>query len=91
MTVKLPHLKPQEIPYDHPDSCNFFRPTAEKPLLATLAAIDMYRQEVILDCLRVLQSEADQHNGIDYLQIFEDPEKQEDLWFIEDGSTAIAP
>ena len=91
----MPQLKPQEIPYESPDSCNFFRPTAEKPILATYAAIEMYRQAVILDCLRVLQDQADRHDGLDYLQVFEDASKPEQLWFIEDGLggaiTALLP
>jgi len=93
--VNLPQLKPQEIPYEHPDSCYFFLPKAEKPFLATPAAIEMYQQAVLLNCLRVLQGEADRHSGIDYLQVFEDPEKSEYLWFIEDGPggaiTAMLP
>jgi hypothetical protein len=31
-----------------------------------------------------LQAKARQHNGIDYLQVFEDASKPEPLWFIED-------
>lgn len=39
--------------------------------------------------------EAEQHGGIDYLQVFEDESKSEALWFIEDGPggaiTALLP
>ena len=39
--MPLPKLRIQEIPFDDPESNNMFRPTAEKPLLATPAAIEM--------------------------------------------------
>jgi len=83
--MPLPTLKPQEIPLDHPDSNNMFRPGPEKPFLATRDAIAMYSEHVIVSCLRVLREKADEHNGLDYLQVFEDETKPENLWFIEDG------
>ena len=81
----LPTWKAQEIPLDHPGSCNMFAPSADKPFVATPAAIEMYGQETILACLRLLQEAAEKHGGIDYLQIFESADKPEKLWFIEDG------
>jgi hypothetical protein len=91
----LPALKTQEIPFDHPDSCNMFRPAPDKPFLATPAAIEMYSHEVILACWRVLRQTADDKHGIDYLQVFESEEHDECLWFIEDGPggaiTALLP
>jgi len=94
-TVKTPILKVQEISHDHEDSCNHFRPSPEKPFVATPAAIEMYQHETIIECLKVLQGEAEKHDGIDYLQIFDDPDKPEGLWFIEDGPggaiTALLP
>lgn len=87
-------LKPQEIPFDHPDSNNMFQPGSDNPLLATPAAIAAYRDR-IFRCLAQLQEHAKEKNGIDYLQVFEDPEQPEPLWFIEDGSggaiTALLP
>ena len=80
----LPTLRPQEIPLDDPQSCNMFTPSAEKPFVATPAAIEMYGQETILKCLSVLQDSAAAHAGLDYLQVF-DSDKPEKLWFIEDG------
>lgn len=72
-----------------------FRPGPDKPFVATPAAIEMYRTEVILACFRVLREKADEHQGLDYLQIFEDENKPEGLWFIEDGDggaiTALLP
>jgi hypothetical protein len=87
-------LKPQEIPLDHPESKYLFQPGPDKPLVATPAAIDLYREE-IHRCLVVLQEKAREHGGSDYLQVFEDPTKPEPLWFIEDGDggaiTALLP
>lgn len=62
-------LKAQELPFDHPDSTNMFQPTPEKPFVATPAAIDMYQQETIIECLRILQQKAVEHGGLDYLQV----------------------
>ena len=91
----LPTLKPQEIPIDHPDSCNQFQPGPDKPFVATPGAIEVYGRETIIACFRVLQQKASEHRGIDYLQVFEDSAKSENLWFIEDGSggaiTALLP
>ena len=93
--ASLPSLKPQEIPFDDPDSVHLFRPGPEQPLYATPAAIEIYTQEVILACLDLLRQKADQHQGLDYLQVFESPDKSEALWFIEDGPggaiTALLP
>jgi hypothetical protein len=94
-TVNKPILKVQEVSHDDPDSCNHFRPSTEKPFVATPGAIEMYSQEIIIECLTVLQSEAKKHDGLDYLQTFDDPDKPEGLWFIEDGEggaiTALLP
>src|SRR4051812_47956392 len=93
----LPPLRIQEIPYDHEDSTNMFRPSAEKPFLATPDAIAMYQHEVVLACLRVLQQKADEVGGLDYLQVFDGESigKPENLWYIADGHggaiTALLP
>ena len=93
--TSLPSLKPQEIPLDHPDSNNTFRPGPDKPFLATPAAIEAYSHEVIIACLAVLIQKAEEHNGIDYLQVFEQDSNSENLWYIEDGPggaiTALLP
>ncbi len=92
--MQKPILKVQEIPYDHPDSRYMFKPGAEKPFLATPAAIESYRH-AIHACLAELQALAEQKRGLDYLQVFDDPEKAEALWFIEDDTggaiTALLP
>ena len=89
----LPTLQPQEIPLDHPDSNNMFLPTAEKPLVATQPAIAMYSQSVIFACLTVLSQKADEHGGLDYLQVFESNQHAENLWFIENNEaiTSLLP
>lgn len=91
----VPKLQVQEIPLDHADSCNMFLPSPRKPLLATPAAIELYSLDVIRACLRVLHEQAERHEGLDYLQVFADPTKAENLWFIEDGEggaiTALLP
>jgi hypothetical protein len=97
MLEQLPPLKAQEIPYDHPDSCNMFSPSAEKPFLATPDAIEMYQHEVIVACLEILRRKAVEVSGLDYLQVFDGESigKPENLWYIEDGEggaiTALLP
>ncbi len=62
---KLPTLKQQEIPLDHPDSNNMFQPSREKPFVATATAIDMYSNEVIVACWQIIQELADEQSGLD--------------------------
>jgi hypothetical protein len=92
--MTLPRLKPQGIPLDSPDSNCLFRPSLDKPFLATPAAIECYG-ETVLACLAVLQARARTQSGLDYLQVFEDSSKPEPLWFIDDGPggaiTALMP
>jgi hypothetical protein len=89
-------LKVQEIPYDHSDSSCMFQPSAEKPFVATPAAIAAHGQGIIHRCLCVLQNQAKKYDGLDYLQVFQstDPDN-EALWIIEDGPggaiTALLP
>lgn len=73
-----------------------FRPSAEKPFVATTAVIESHWQEVVLRCLRVLQEQAERFQGLDYLQVFKNTEPAgEDLWIIEDDKggaiTALLP
>ena len=85
----LPKLQPQEIPLDHLQSCEMFVPSADKPFVATPSAIEMYGRETILACLAILQDAAVAAGGLDYLQVFVDPNKTEKLWFIEDGAGGV--
>ena len=66
----------------------------DKPFFATPGAIEKFSHETIIACLRVLQQKAEEHNGIDYLQVFESADGDR-LWFIEDGEggaiTALLP
>jgi hypothetical protein len=58
-------------------------------------AIEAYSHDVILACLKVLQTQAEEHHGLNYHQVFESEGKPESLWFIEDGDggaiTALLP
>jgi hypothetical protein len=87
-----PVLQIQEIPYDDPESRYMFRPGPGKQFVATPAAIAMY-PEAICRCLTKLQELAAKKNGLDYLQMFDDPDKSESLWFMEDEQaiTALLP
>ena len=69
-----------------------FRPGPTKQLVATPAALAMY-PEAIGRCLAQLQELAAKKNGLDYFQVFDDPDKPESLWFMEDGCaiTALLP
>ena len=92
--MKPPILKEQEIPFDHTESCNFFRPSSHKPFVATPGALDLYGEDIPRR-LEYLQALACVHSGIGRLQVFTDPAKPEALWFIEDGDggaiTALLP
>jgi hypothetical protein len=88
-------LKPQDIAFDHEQSCNYFAPTTTKPFVATPSALKRYGQEAIVRCLGILQGLAEEHQGLDYLQVFLPTDGSEPLWFIEDGDggaiTALLP
>jgi hypothetical protein len=88
-------LRPQEIQFDDPQSKYLFQPSPAKPLVATPAALQCYGREMIVACLQLLQRKAADHNGVDYLQVFEDPTKGDRLWFMEDDDggtiTALLP
>lgn len=92
--MSLPVLQPQEIPFGHLDSRYRFRPSPQKPFLATPPALALYG-EAIPGCLALLQRLAAAHGGLDYLQVFRDPQKPEAVWFIEDDGggaiTALLP
>ena len=95
--IPLPRLKMQEIPYDAEASCYRFEPSIDKPFLSTNGAGIEYGPHVIGGCLAILQRLVKEHDGLDYLQVFEDQtdRHREPLWFIEDGDggaiTALLP
>ena len=93
--IPLPRLKLQEIPYDAEASNCRFVASSHKPSVMTPAARDAYGLEDICGCLVILKELAEEHDGLDYLQVFEDATKPEPLWFIEDGDggaiTALLP
>ena len=57
--------------------------------------VDFPATDAILGCLQILQAKAEEHRGLDYLQVFVDSSRREPLWFIEDGGggaiTALLP
>ena len=79
------NLKSQEMPFNSPESDCTFRPSAEKPLLATPEVIRVHTMEKLLACLGRVQHLAKVHNGADYLQVFEDDETGKKVILIEDG------
>lgn len=86
--------QPQEIPLTDPESRSSFQTTQERPLAVTPAALARFGMETILSCFFRLQYLARLHDGLDYLQVFEDPQTREELWFIEDAPgivTALLP
>jgi hypothetical protein len=88
-TSLLTHLKPQEIPFDHPQSYNTFD---RDHFVATPAAIELHGTYLPI-CYHNLRALAREKNGIDYLQVFEIPGK-DPLWFMDDGFqvvTALLP
>ena len=82
-------LRQQETPLDDPHSCFRFR----KPFVSTPGALSTFGPILLAACLLELQEKADEHDGLDYLQVFETPEELPNLWFIEDGQvvTALLP
>ncbi|MEP3479742.1 MAG: hypothetical protein ABJZ55_10880 [Fuerstiella sp.] len=88
-------LQPQEIPFDDAESVNMFRPSPEKPLVATPGAIEQFSHDTIVACWNVLTDLADEKSGLDYLQVFVREEDGRRLWFLEDGEggaiTALTP
>jgi len=84
--------KMQEPPFDHPDSCNYFKSDGSKSVVATKTATEEFTEKEISTSFFFLQKMAKEHNGLDHLQIFEDKNGRR-LWFIEDGQaiTAMLP
>ena len=86
-------LKEQETPYDDPHSRFMF----EKNLVSTTNALHTFGPSTIFACLLRVQAKAQEKQGLDYLQVFENLSKLEfagkNLWFIEDDLvvTALLP
>ena len=95
LKTRLPSLRDQAIPLDDPRSTYMFQPSEAKPFVATRAAIEIYGRATILRCFAILRAKADEHLGLDYVQVFESDAHSENLWFIEDGPggaiTALLP
>ena len=86
----LPTLIEQEISYDDPESNCMFRTNEEKELYLTERCMRVYAYDVILACWQVLAEKAEQHGGLESLQIFESEENVQELWFLEGPFTIDA-
>lgn len=82
----------QEPPFTHPDSHWRFRLDSGKAVVATQNATVEFTREEIMGVLLLLQEKAVEHDGLDYLQTFEDEQKRR-LWVIENDEaiTALLP
>jgi hypothetical protein len=86
--------QPQEIALDDPESRFFFQTGPDRQLMVTPAALSQFGMETIMACLFRLQHIARARDGMDYFQVFLDPELKQELWFIEDAPgvvTALLP
>ena len=93
LPARLVH-QPQEIAPDSPESRCTFQAGPDRQLMMTPAALSQFDVETILACFYRLQYLARLHDGLDYLQVFVDPESGVELWFIEDAPgviTALLP
>jgi hypothetical protein len=87
-------LQPQELALTDPESRCTFQTGADRRLMMTPAALAQFGIETILTCFYHLQYLARLHAGLSHLQVFEDPESRQELWFIEDAPgvvTALLP
>jgi hypothetical protein len=89
-------LQPQEPAYDDAESCHMFlTDIVVSPLYVTIGVKRKFDMATVTTCLYQLQHLARQHKGLDFLQVFEDPDDANNvLWFIEDAPgvvTALLP
>ncbi len=92
-TLRTITHRPQEIPLDNDRSKYNFQLCGDKTVLTT-ASLERELGGVIgLQCLLRLQMFAKLHQGLDYLQVFQVEDANENLWVIEDGVaiTALLP
>lgn len=79
-------LRPQQVPFDHPDSKVFF----DKPLVPTRAAEEVFGLDVILDCLSSLRALAAEEQGIHVHQEFVDPTDLTRRLILLEGTASIS-
>ncbi len=82
----------QEVAFSSPESCCFFRIDGSKAVVSTPTALRLFGMEKIARVFAWLEARALEHQGLDYLQVFEDRQGHR-LWVIEDGQaiTALLP
>ena len=87
-------LKPQEIPFDSPESDNMFDLVTEKRVVATQAVVALLEGDLSAagQLVTELNEMALKYRGLDYLQVFENDDG-ENIWIIEDGEaiTVMTP
>src|SRR5262249_24059038 len=86
--------QPQEIALDDPEARFFFQTGPDRQLMVTPGALSQFGMETVAACLFQLQNLARLRDGLDYLQVFLDPESKQELWFVEDAPgvvTALLP
>ena len=83
-------LRSQEHPYGSAESKWFFRADT-KPTVVTKAASEIFTNQQILEAVLYLKEVANEHGGLDYLQVFD--RDRDVLWVIEgqDVITALLP
>jgi len=81
--------KQQEPAFDSPESCWHYRLDGSKFVGTTSAASVEFTREEIIGVLELLQQKAVEHNGLDYLQTFEDEEGRR-LWVTENSEAIMA-
>ena len=86
----LPTLIEQELPYNDPESTFMFPTNGGKELYMTERCMRVYAYDVILACWQVLTDKAEQHGGLESLQVFESEEDVQELWFLEEPFTIVA-
>lgn len=85
--------KPQETPLDSVQSRHRFELCGDKAILTTAAVERELGGVVALQSLMRLEMFAKLNDGLDYLQVFDVEDFDQNLWVIEDGEaiTALLP
>lgn len=86
--------QPEEFPLTAPESRCLFQSGPNGELMMTPAALERFGVATILACFFRLQYLARLQGGLGSLQVFEDPDSRNELWFFEDAPgvvTALLP
>ena len=83
-----PVLKKQGVPYDPPDSKWLFDPEADVAVAITLAEKAIYN-DYAYELLAILTELAKRHGGLDWLQIFMNPDPNLEDLVVQEAEDAI--